>query len=190
MDYWLDTEFNAYGGELITLALLREDNVMLYVGFKDNPIANLDPWVAANVMPIINSGPIPISWKTTAEIQQALLKLFKGDKFITIKTDWPDDVAYLSRLLMTGPGTMIGTPEEIPRIRFDIERVDSYPTMVKPAVQHNAAWDVLALRHKLQHPDDVPQVLETDGEFLKRMQDHLNQKLDAKPSWWQRFTPS
>ena len=37
----------------------------------------------------------------------------------------------------------------IPRMTFEIVRVDAYPTSLEGAVQHNAFWDALALRQRL-----------------------------------------
>jgi hypothetical protein len=31
--------------------------------------------------------------------------------------------------------------------------VDAYPTTLDGAIQHNAWWDAMALRHLLAHPD-------------------------------------
>jgi hypothetical protein len=36
-----------------------------------------------------------------------------------------------------------------PSIKFEMHRVDAYPTTLPGAVQHNAYWDAMALRHKL-----------------------------------------
>lgn len=37
----------------------------------------------------------------------------------------------------------------IPALTFEIFRVDSYPTELPEAVQHNALWDARALRRKI-----------------------------------------
>lgn len=156
MRYYLDFEFNGLGGKNITMSLLRDDNVAIYVGFKDNTISDLkeyDPWVLANVIPIINSAPIQIRWRTMSEVQEDLKKFFKGDKHPIIVTDWFDDVARFAELMLTGPGTTINTSDEMPHFTFEVHRVDCYPTEVKDAVQHNAYWDTVALRHKLQFPN-------------------------------------
>jgi len=152
MQYTLDFEFDGYMGELISMALVREDLVSMYVGFKDTARNSLDPWVAKNVLPFLNSGPIPIRWRTNKEVQEDLEKFFAGDNHIEIITDWPDDVAYFSKLLLTGPGTMIN----IPGIKFDVRRIDAYPTRLRGAVQHCAIWDAQALMYKITHPNPPP----------------------------------
>ena len=51
MDYYLDTEFNGFGRQLLSTALVREDGESLYAVLP--PPAEPDPWVAANVLPLI-----------------------------------------------------------------------------------------------------------------------------------------
>ena len=52
---YLDCEFNGYKGDLISLALVIDDNNYFYeVLGCPNPV----PWVAENVMPILNKEPI------------------------------------------------------------------------------------------------------------------------------------
>ncbi len=161
--HYVDFEFNGLGGKNISLSVLREDNVAMYVGFKDSVIApeEYDPWVLANVIPILNSAPIPIRWRTTSEIQEDLKKFFKGDKHPIIITDWFDDVARFAELMLTGPGTTINSSEEMPNFTFQVCRVDAYPTEVKGAIAHCAFWNTVALKHKLQFPH---------GESLKKSQ--------------------
>lgn len=155
MDYVIDFEFDGYKGKLISMALVREDLVSMYVGFKDTVAGITDEWVANNVIPVLDSAPIPIRWRTNKEVQEDLEKFFKGDNHINIITDWPDDVSYFSQLLLTGPGTMIN----IPGIKFEVRRIDAYPTRLKDAVQHNALWDAQALMYKITHPNPPPQYL-------------------------------
>lgn len=150
MRYYLDTEFNGMGGELLSLALIREDGRALYVVNEEYDAASLDPWVKANVMPYMYAP----THLTDAEIAGTKLSAFaayiyaqlKGDPDPVIVTDWPDDIKYFCQCLITGPGQMIN----IPGLKFEMHRVDAYPTTLEGAVQHNAYWDALALRHKLQ----------------------------------------
>jgi hypothetical protein len=108
----------------------------------------LDKWVAKNVIPILWNIPSPLPGvayqvKDKKEASQRLLDFFRmDDTLIYITSDWPDDIRYLCEELITGPGMMIG----VPRIVFDMVRVDAYPTNVKGAVQHNAWWDAMALK--------------------------------------------
>lgn len=130
MNLWIDTEFNGYRGELISMALIDENGLEWYesVGCRE-PVA----WVAENVMPkigIVN---------TTLEQMQASLAAFLAhyDR-VHVVADWPDDISYLCELLITGPGTRIDSPP----MTFEIVRgLDA-----KSETPHNALADARALR--------------------------------------------
>lgn len=64
------------------------------------------------------------------------------DPYPVIVADWPDDIKYMCQALITGPGEMV----DIPCIRFELARVDAYPSRLVGAIQHNALWDARALR--------------------------------------------
>lgn len=142
MRYFLDTEFNEYRGELISLALVSEDgNRELYLAA---PCAAPKPWVREHVMPIIEcAGARPFRIELD-RFQLALDAFFNGDDDITIIADWPDDIRYFCEAIIVGPGQMIDISA-----RFEIHRVDAYPTTLVGAVQHNALWDARALRHRI-----------------------------------------
>lgn len=146
MRYYLDTEFDGFGGALLSLALVREDGNSLYLVYSEFP---KDKWVRANVLPIIWS--IPSAQSAIAyrvdRITGArnLQTFFHGDSDPVVITDWPDDIRYLCEAVIVGPGKMI----DIPSLKFEMHRVDAYPTALADAIQHNAWWDAQALRHKL-----------------------------------------
>lgn len=146
MKYYLDTEFNSYGGSLISLALAREDGVNFYA-ILPKPLHALD-WVKDNVLPVLDSVPVKqyVHRVFITGLQLALERFFAGDDAPEVITDWPDDIKYLSDILITGPGKMIN----IPRISFRMHRIDAYPTTVEGAIQHNAYWDALALKVKCE----------------------------------------
>lgn len=149
MRYFLDTEFNGFGGELISLALVREDGDSLYLVYPE-PFDRYDLWVQKNVMPILWSIPSPLPGMAhklnLRKDGGALIQEFlHNDPNPLIITDWPDDIKYFCQELITGPGTMIN----IPQLSFQMVRVDAYPTTLEGAVQHNAWWDAMALREKL-----------------------------------------
>jgi hypothetical protein len=146
MRYYLDTEFNEFGGELISLALVREDGKSIYLVYPD--LEEYGPWVKENVVPILWSVPESsnahylTSHRHGAELIQEFLS---GDPQPFIITDWPDDIRYFCQAIITGPGMMIN----IPGVVFQMIRVDAYPTTLVGAVQHNAYWDAMALRELL-----------------------------------------
>lgn len=148
MRYYLDTEFNGFGGELLSLALVREDNYSLYIIYEFN--GTYEPWVKENVVPIMYAAPgIPRLW--FKEIDRltganAIRAFLQDDKTPHIISDWPDDIRYFCQSIITGPGVMVS----IPQLDFSIRRVDAYPTTLENAVQHNALWDAYALKTLLE----------------------------------------
>ncbi|MBP8234469.1 MAG: hypothetical protein KAY22_19425 [Rhizorhabdus sp.] len=142
MRYFLDTEFDGFGGPLISLALAAEDGSSLYLA-TDCPTPT--EWVRDNVMPIITvpgADPLPVE----ADQFGPLIAVFlRRDPNPIIVADWPDDIRYFCAALITGPGLMVN----IPGCKFEMVRVDAYPTDLPGAVQHNALWDARALMRRL-----------------------------------------
>lgn len=150
MKYFLDCEFNGFGGDLISLALVREDGAMFYIvsDFFTRPHGEgiVDPWVAKNVIPILYDSPIrPLV--TDDAFAHHVADFLGDDPAPHIISDWPEDIMHICRQLLTGPGMMIRTGTQI---NFSVVRVDAYPTTLNGAVQHNALWDAVALRHLVQ----------------------------------------
>lgn len=150
MKYFLDTEFNGFGGELISLALVREDNESLYLVYPE-PLDRYDVWVQKNVIPILWDIPSPLpgmayQLKSRKDGAFRIQQFLQGDSTPQIITDWPDDIKYFCQEIITGPGQMIN----IPQVTFLMARVDAYPTELKGAVQHNAWWDAKALKEKFR----------------------------------------
>lgn len=166
--YYLDCEFNGMNGELLSLALVREGGGGGYFIILPSWIkAAIDPWVAANVMPIITNCAAAPLWVTPEELPHAIGRLFEewADPDPVIITDWPDDIKYFCQHIITGPGTMISARS----LRFEMHRVDAYPTTLPGAVQHNAWWDALALRHLLSDASEESQ----DGAPEAAPWDHI-----------------
>lgn len=148
MRYFLDCEFDGFGGPLLSIALVREDNESIYIVLEHNVEEAKDPWVLKNVVPILKSIPSPMPGmayfvnndRDVAELLGRFLS-YSAETPMVI-SDWPDDIKYLCSSLITGPGKMVG----VGSVAFQFIRVDAYPTKVKNAVQHNAYWDALALK--------------------------------------------
>lgn len=148
MRYYIDTEFDGFRGPLISMALVREDGRSLYLVMEDAADNAQDPWVKANVIPILRDSPEPpymIGFGRGTAVR--LLSTFlSGDTSLCFVSDWPDDIRHLCDLMHFAPGQMIDTEATV---RFEVQRVDAYPTTLPGAVQHNAWWDAAALREKL-----------------------------------------
>lgn len=94
MRLWLDTEFNGFGGALISMALVDESGREWYevLGCE-----NLEPWVATNVMPHLKKR------RTTRERMRAsLFRWTKEYKQIHVIADWPADFAHFCQILLSG----------------------------------------------------------------------------------------
>lgn len=150
MRYFLDCEFNGFGGELISLALVpaHAPHPVLYLVITD-VAAPLDRWVRRNVLTVLDDVPegvtiLRVDREAAARTLGAYLRA--DDSETVIVADWPDDIALLCKLLLTGPGEMVATHQ---RTQFELVRVNSYPTDVVGAVRHNAVWDAMALRARL-----------------------------------------
>lgn len=147
MDYFLDCEFDGFGGDLLSLALVRQDGAKTLYLIMERANEPCTPWVTQNVLPILRDvvdAGIPV-WEnmTPAAAAETIHAFLLGDERPHIISDWPDDIAYFCRALMTGPGEMVSKAH----ITFEMLRVQAYPTSLEGAVQHNAYWDAMALRH-------------------------------------------
>lgn len=129
MRIFIDGEWNSYGGELISLALVAEDGRSFYeVLGCENP----DPWVTENVMPKLAK-----PWIVMQSLQQQLEYFLNQFDSVHIIADWPEDIMWFCKVLVTGPGTRLDTPP----LTMQILRVD---TVSKNP--HNALADAQALR--------------------------------------------
>jgi len=94
----------------------------------------LDPWVAANVVPHLTQAPV-----TYSEFQQRLCQYLINMENILIIADWPDDIRYFCEALITGPGERINIPSVI---KFELDLSIDYVS----AVPHNALHDARGIR--------------------------------------------
>lgn len=136
MKFFIDTEFNGFGGELMSMALVPEDESLdkfyCEIEMKDQ----LDPWVRDNVVPHLFQMPT-----TRSHFQFALSRYLlniEADEIIIV-ADWPDDIKYFCEALITGPGQRIFIPTDI---KFELNLNISYNS----EVPHNALHDALAIR--------------------------------------------
>lgn len=147
MKYYLDCEFDGFGGDLISMALVRNDGESIYLVYKEEAT---DPWVQANVIPHLWNIPSPLPGMAYKVDQlngaHQLREFFADDRKPHIVSDWPDDIAYFCKSIITAPGFMIN----IAGFTTEVARVDAYPTRLSGAVQHNAWWDAKALWYLLE----------------------------------------
>jgi hypothetical protein len=156
--FYLDTEFNSFGGSLISLGMVRHDDPedTLYLVVPADDIERMkfeegmDPWIEKNIIPVL--------WDIPAGVEPIIIPahewgvrisnwMYRGGEVPQIVADWPSDIMDFCRLLMTGPGQAV---DMLNQTHMTILRhIDVYPTTLAGAVQHNAIWDCLAMRQLL-----------------------------------------
>ena len=145
MRYFLDTEFNGFGGELLSLALVPEygDQDYYVVIPHEGP---WHPWVEKHVMPYLDSVP-PMLLNRLDRIAAAhdVAAYLAGDPDPVIIADWPEDIALFCRLLLVNETEIV----DIRHMRFEFHRTPGFSTARNSKVPHNALHDARALRDHL-----------------------------------------
>ena len=104
MRLYIDCEWNSFGGELISMALVSPDGHEFYEVVEHDHL-DIHPWVAENVIPILNQN--PISKKIFQKKLRDFLSTFDS---VEIISDWPEDIEHFCNALITGPGERLRTP--------------------------------------------------------------------------------
>ena len=140
--YFLDTEYNGWGGALLSLALVPDDGEELYLTLDWE--GTLEQWVERNVVPYLDSVPQSLvsPRMSRADAARAVAHYLAGDRDPLIVADWPEDIALFNALLVTGPGLMA----EVPPMRFQFMPLSGFSTAANSRVPHNALHDARALR--------------------------------------------
>ena len=131
MSLYLDTEFNGFGGELISLALVSGCGVEWYevCRIPSQP----HPFVAQHVLPAL--GKEPIIFPAFVSSLHIFLRNHNGSDIVA---DWPEDFAYFCRLLCKEGGWQLD---------FSCRMVLVNSDKLYPAIPHNALSDARALRN-------------------------------------------
>ena len=146
MKLWIDCEFNEFGGDLISMALVAEDGQEFYEVLNLENDEKYGSWVFANVVPYLNKDPIAKTWFHTK-----LWSFINQWDEVHIISDWPDDIKYFCMSLISGPGVALNTPLNLTM------QIDRELTTESSAILHNALEDARAIRRS----------------WLKREQEHF-----------------
>ena len=143
MRYFLDCEYNGFGGKLLSLALVPEDGgEELYLTF--DCAGPIEPWVERNVLPFLDHVPdnarLPVLDREQSA--QAIAMFLAHDPEPEILADWPTDIELLCGLLTFAPGRMVAVPE----MRFRLLTLGTFSPAENSAVAHNALHDARAFR--------------------------------------------
>jgi hypothetical protein len=142
MRYFLDTEYNGWGGALLSLALVPDQGEELYLTLDWD--GALEQWVERNVVPYLDTVPANLvsPRMSRADAARTIAHYLAGDPDPLIVADWPEDIALFNALLVTGPGVMA----EVPGLRFEFISLVGFSTAANSKVPHNALHDARALR--------------------------------------------
>ena len=135
MKLYLDTEFNGFGGELMSLALVPHDKSRPEFYRELEMRSQLHPWVKENVVPHLIM--VPCSRGQFQSDLAEYLWSFRED--VTIIADWPDDIRYFCESLITGPGMMISF---VNNMKFELD----FGIQYESEVPHNALHDARGIR--------------------------------------------
>lgn len=142
MRYFLDTEYDGFGGRLISLALVPEDGgEELYLVIAGEVT---HPWVQRNVVPFLDH--VPEAHRGPHLSRDAAGSAFAhwlaGDPAPELIADWPEDLSQIAMLIVTGPGEI----HRVPPLTLRYMPLPGFSTARNSAVPHNALHDARALR--------------------------------------------
>lgn len=142
MRYFLDTEFNGFGGALISIALVPEFGDHEFYAALPLP-DTIEPWVERHVVPYLHMVPQGLDLRLDAvTAAHEIAAYLAADPDPEIVADWPEDIALFCKLLMIGPGDIV----DVSGLRFELLRNPGFSTARNSKVPHNALHDARALR--------------------------------------------
>lgn len=107
MRYFLDAEFNGFGGQLISLALVPGDAEAASF-YEVLPCHEPVQWVVEHVLPVLQRASI-----SRDEVIRRLATYLRDDAEPVVVASWPEDIANLALLMITGPGWRMPLPRLI-----------------------------------------------------------------------------
>jgi len=140
MRYFLDVEFNGFGGPLVSLALVPEDlaEAPFYAAVDcPDPV----PWVRDNVIPILGVEPQP-----RETVAANFARFLARDPSPLIVADWPEDIAQAANLLTDGHGRRFHRGGA----RFELLPAREASGDLFSRQPHNALQDAIGLREWVQ----------------------------------------
>lgn len=148
MRYFIDCEFDGHNGPLLSISMICEYKSMHIVTTNEAH----DPWVIANVVPHMHSHKADIALVNVPEnaVGRNLKDFIDDDTCPVILADSPVDIARFCAAISTESNGKWSSCD-YPYMAFEVHNVESYPTKLDGAVQHNAWWDAKALRNSLWH---------------------------------------
>ena len=111
MRYFLDCEYDGFGGALLSLALVPEGGSEEFYAVLEHE-RPLSEWVERHVAPYLDTvrDMMRRQPKPANDVAFELSAWLAGLAEVEIVADWPEDLALFCRLLLTGNGTMVPVP--------------------------------------------------------------------------------
>ncbi len=142
MRYFLDTEFDGFGGPLLSVGLAAEhgdNDYYVVIPYDHEPTE----WVARHVVPYLMSVPSTLYNQLDREAAaHDIATYLSSDPDAEIIADWPEDIALFCRLMLIGEREIV----DISSLNFRFLRTPGFSTARNSAVPHNALHDARALR--------------------------------------------
>lgn len=135
MRYYIDTEFNGTDGQLLSLALVRQDGAHFYEVLHAHEL--IVPWVREHVVPHFDQEPVT-RLQAVKKMQKFLRKDDRPHVFIA---DWPEDLVHFNRMLLRDQGKR----NDPFRYACLLLSLPGFDTAGASAVPHNALADARAL---------------------------------------------
>lgn len=135
MRYYIDTEFNGTDGQLLSLALVRQDGAHFYEVLYAHEL--IVPWVRDHVVPYYEQEPIE-RLQAVKKMQKFLRKDDGPHVFIA---DWPEDLVHFNRMLLRDQGKR----NDPLRYACLLLSLPGYSSASASEIPHNALADARAL---------------------------------------------
>jgi hypothetical protein len=136
MALYIDTEFNGFGGPLISMAIVSSATGKEFYEVRDivkKRGRSIVPWVMQNVVPKLDKDPI-----TDMEFKEKLWAFMREHAGEAIFADWPEDIAHLMQWMCKENGIT-------PKLNYVIYTLNTFGVDIEPEVPHNALSDARAL---------------------------------------------
>lgn len=160
VELFVDCEFDQVTKTLLSVGIVNKMGRVYYAYDAKAAEKVGEGWVRDNVLPYLTHVP---SLALVTELSEANQTFYdwlrgvireeqggRGDRAcVKMRLDYSTDVAFMADIMHRLKEDGIERIGKMPRVTFQIDYVDSYPTNIKNAVRHNAAWDAVALWHHL-----------------------------------------
>jgi hypothetical protein len=136
MRYFVDAEFNGFGGELISLAAVPESSVRPHF-YEAIGCQRPSLWVRTQLLPVLQIKP-----KSRGEVAHLFASYLESDPEPLIVSDCAESVAHAALLLTDHSGARLMPA----RVRFELLPASDFSAQAVSELPFNAYRDALALR--------------------------------------------